>query len=205
MTSAFLFDIGNVILPFDFSIAAHRISPHCDLEPEAAFREVSQLTDSLELGHLDAPGFIAEASKRIGYWGTPEFFHDSFADIFNPNDRIISLIERIHAAGVPLHLLSNTNPIHVSFFESAYPVFGLFEGRIYSHEVGAMKPDPKIYEITLSRLELDPATTIYIDDLAANCEAGREAGLISLQYLPDDPDSFYEELERHLPPSVQGT
>jgi HAD superfamily hydrolase (TIGR01509 family) len=45
-----------------------------------------------------------------------------------------------------------------------------------------MKPDPAIYERARSDLRLVPERTVYIDDNAANCVAGGEAGFLSIPY-----------------------
>lgn len=192
MTEAFLFDIGNVILPFDFTISARKLAARSAVSAEEVLALVSPLTVDLELGRLSPEDFIAAASERIGYAGDPGFFHSAFADIFDPNLPMVAFIESLKAEGIPLYLLSNTNGIHASFFESAYPVFGLFDGGIYSHEVGLMKPDPAIFELAKTALSLDPAATIYIDDLAANCEAGAAAGFRSVVYARDRHAEFIE-------------
>lgn len=194
MPKAFLFDIGNVIIGFDFTITAQKLASKCDVSPDEAFRRVAQLTDRLECGQLSAETFIAEASDRIGFQGSRFEFRSAFEDIFTLNQPIVELIESLHQREIPLHLLSNTNPIHVPFFEKTYPVFNCFEGRIYSHEVGCMKPNPEIYRIAIDTLTLEPAETVYIDDLPANCAAGREAGLESICYNKDEHDAFLAQV-----------
>ncbi|HRQ90040.1 MAG TPA: HAD family phosphatase [Bacteroidia bacterium] len=196
--TAFLFDIGNVILPFDFTISARKLAARSAVSAEEILALVSPLTVDLELGRVSVDDFTAAASERIGYTGEPDFFRSALADIFDPNLPMIAFIEALKAEGVPLYLLSNTNRIHADFFEAAYPVFGLFDGGIYSHEVGLMKPDPAIYELAKTTLPLDPARTIYIDDLAANCVAGAAAGFQSVVYARERHAEFLDEVAAML-------
>ncbi|MEM6278636.1 MAG: HAD family phosphatase [Verrucomicrobiota bacterium] len=198
MVRTCLFDIGNVILAFDFRKAAQKIEPFSNCSADEGLALVSTLTDPLERGEITTDEFYDEASRMIGYHGERSFLKRSFEDIFEVNEPIVRLIESLHSNGVPLHLLSNTNGIHVPFFESTYPVFDCFEGRIYSHEVGCMKPDPEIYKIATKQLDLSPATTLYIDDLPANCEAGRAAGFFTVQYDRDKHDAFLIEIAQTL-------
>ena len=198
MSRAFLFDIGNVIIAFDFGIAARKLAAHIEVSADEALRRVTELSIPLELGDLTTDEFISEASNMIGYRGTPEFFRDSIADIFELNTPIVRFIEEQKAAGAPLFLLSNTNGIHVPFFEAKYPVFGLFDGRIYSHEARLMKPDPKIFIHTIETLDLDPANTIYIDDKPENIAAGIAAGFTSIIYDPNKHEAFIREVSPHL-------
>lgn len=196
MSPAFLFDIGNVILSFDFSKAAERLSPKCRLSPEEGLREVAPLVDPFERGEMTPEQFIAVASNKMGYEGSAEEFRAAFEDIFDLNERVVELIESLDRRDHPLHLLSNTNRLHVPYFERTWPVFERFSGRIYSCDVGVMKPDPEIFRITIDSLDLDPGSTIYIDDLPANCEAGAEAGLRAIPYARERHDDLLAELER---------
>jgi len=182
MPDAYLFDIGNVIITFDFRKAARKIAPLSTVTPDELLARVTPLTNSLELGQLSPEAFIEAASETTGYTGSPAFFRAAFEDIFELNEPMVAFIETLKKEGKPLYLLSNTNGIHVPFFEATYPVFGLFDGRIYSHEVGFMKPDPAIYEVVKNTLPLVAERTVYIDDVEANCAAGREAGFIAVLY-----------------------
>lgn len=47
---------------------------------------------------------------------------------------------------------------------------------VYSHEVGLKKPDPAIYELAQRRLGVEPHEVVFLDDVAANVDAAREAG-----------------------------
>lgn len=190
MPDAYLFDIGNVIITFDFSKAARKIAPLSAVAPEELLARVTPLTVSLELGHLSPEAFIEEASETIGYTGSSSFFRAAFEDIFELNEPMVAFIETLKKEGSPLYLLSNTNGIHVPFFEATYPVFDLFDGRIYSHEVGFMKPDPAIYDVVKNTLPIAAGRTVYIDDLAANCEAGRDAGFLAVHYSAPHHDEF---------------
>ncbi|GER91492.1 hypothetical protein KDW_56540 [Dictyobacter vulcani] len=48
---------------------------------------------------------------------------------------------------------------------------------IYSHEVGLLKPDPRIYALTCARLEVEPAEMIFLDDYEPNVIAARVSGI----------------------------
>ncbi|MDF1657938.1 MAG: HAD family phosphatase [Verrucomicrobiales bacterium] len=193
MVNAYLFDIGNVIIAFDFMKAARKIESLSNCPAEEILARVSTLTDTLEMGKITPEQFYDRTIKMIDYQGDRDFLSASFEDIFELNGPMVEFIEARHAEGIPLHLLSNTNGIHVPFFEKTFEVFDCFDGRIYSHEAGCMKPDPEIYQIVKRTLPLDPATTLYIDDLPANCEAGREAGFLTAQYDLGNHEAFLRD------------
>lgn len=86
----------------------------------------------------------------------------------------------------PLYLLSNNNEAHWEDVNTKYPDFvGLFRHHFLSHLLRVGKPDPRIFEAAdkvimadcVARGEAyDPAETMFVDDLEANCEAARKHG-----------------------------
>jgi 2-haloacid dehalogenase len=54
---------------------------------------------------------------------------------------------------------------------------------VVSGEVGLLKPDPRIFRLAIERCALDPARTVFIDDVADNVAGGRSVGLHALQFV----------------------
>ena len=196
MSYSLLFDIGNVIIGFDFQISVRRIAGMCAVEPEQIFQSVEELKDDFESGKISPDQFLDQAIEKTGYTGERDFLIRAFQEVFELNEPMASLIEAESARGTPLYLLSNTNGIHVPYFLKTYSIFDRFDDAIYSHEVFAMKPDPKIYEIAISKLQLNPGKTIYIDDLPENCAAGRLHGLQAIDYNMTEHARFLERFEK---------
>lgn len=181
MIQAFIFDIGNVLLHFDFAPAVEHFRTHSQIPFEAAHDELERVKLSYERGGLSTDAFIDEIGSVLGYQGTREEFVEAYQNIFTPIEATHQLAASL-SAHYPLYLLSNTSQLHVDFFEREYSVFQYFSGSVYSHLVNLSKPEPGIYQLTLERFQLDPARTVFIDDLPANIAAGREAGLHAIQY-----------------------
>jgi putative hydrolase of the HAD superfamily len=182
MLRAFLFDIGNVLLHFDFNIALRKIAAHCD---GLAFAELSALLEpaksQFEDGRVDRKAFLQAAFAALQYRGTEAQFVAAWEDIFEENKPMTALVERLHGR-FPLYLLSNTNDLHVDYFLRRYPVFTHFSGRVFSHEVRAAKPHPEMYRIACQQLGLEPVKTFFIDDLLPNIETARSLGFRTHHY-----------------------
>ena len=58
------------------------------------------------------------------------------------------------------------------------------------------KPDPRIYQLACSRLAVEPAAAIFLDDIGANLKPARELGLKTIKVA--DPFEALGELERAL-------
>jgi len=71
-----------------------------------------------------------------------------------------------------------------------------FDEMIISAEVGMMKPDPRIYQLALERLKVEPGEAVFVDDFAINVEGARAVGMHAVQFTA--PDKMAEELNRLL-------
>lgn len=58
-----------------------------------------------------------------------------------------------------------------------------FDTIVASGDVGYVKPQPEIYEIAATRLEVQPSECLFIDDIADFCEAARGVGMHAIQFL----------------------
>lgn len=195
MLHDFLFDIGRVILNFDFNLGVERIQDRCSkVSAHGILPAIADLTFELESGQITTEEYVAQVKERLGFSGTIDDFIRAFEDIFTLNEEIEQLIVHLKNQGHRLFLLSNTNGIHVPFFTREYTVFEHFAGAVYSHEVGVMKPDSEIYQIAIEKFDLDPARTVYIDDSDDNIAGGRKLGLQAIRYEPGQHQELLGQL-----------
>ena len=78
--------------------------------------------------------------------------------------------------GIPTYIFSNTNDLAVLHVRQRYPFFAGFNGYVFSHEHGAMKPDPRLYEVVERETGRSGGEIAYLDDRPENVEAGRARG-----------------------------
>lgn len=76
-----------------------------------------------------------------------------------------------------------------------YDFLHWFDGRVVSGEEKTRKPFKEIYDIILTRFNLLPAETIFIDDNMRNIKAAEELGIISIHFT--SPESLHSELIKH--------
>jgi epoxide hydrolase-like predicted phosphatase len=71
-----------------------------------------------------------------------------------------------------------------------------FDQMIISAEVGLMKPDARIFQLALERLNVAPAEAVFVDDFAVNIEGARAVGMYAILFT--QPAATLEELKRLL-------
>ena len=194
----FLFDIGKVLLNFDFLPSLAKLLPP-GLIPR--FDRIATLLDrriEFETGALDPDEFVTWALGVLQSQATPDEFRDAWRNVFFPVEPMWPTVRRLAAEGHRLILFSNTNALHCPWVFGEFPEFGVFKEAVLSFEVGAMKPDPRIYQHAIGAYQLDPARTRYIDDLPENIARGREFGFRCFQYDLTDHAAFERWLAAEL-------
>lgn len=175
---AVIFDLGKVLLDFDYRIAVRRLLPRCR-SSEAHLRQVltgEPLLVDYETGLLSTAEFFARLQPLIGYTGTYEEFRLGFGDIFTPIEPMVALHAELRQRGIPTYLLSNTNEMAVEYVRSQYPWFGTFDGLVLSYEHRVMKPAPAIYEAAERLSRLAGPDLFYFDDRDENVQAAWARG-----------------------------
>jgi HAD superfamily hydrolase (TIGR01509 family) len=173
-----VFDLGNVFLRFDYSIAARRIAARSAVSPEQVLELInhSPLIYRFECGQIAWEELFLELQRLTGFTGTRDEFAHAFCDVFTPIEPMIQLNRQLRSCNVPTYIFSNTNEVTIEFIRRSYPFFAEFDGYVFSYEHGAMKPDPRLYEVVERLTGKRGAEIFYLDDLPQNVAAGVARG-----------------------------
>ncbi len=166
-----VFDLGKVLLDFDYGIAARAFTSHCKSTPEE-LRDLltSPLLLRYETGLISKKQFYQEVCKSTGFCGNIGDFSGFFADIFTPIEPMINLQASLRRAGIPTYIFSNTNELAIDHIRHRFSFFTNFDGYILSYEHGAMKPDAKLYEEVERQCGQNGCNILYLDDRPENIE-----------------------------------
>jgi glucose-1-phosphatase len=192
---AVIFDLGNVLVKVDEAFGLKRLGARVKKPPEeveAYFRR-TPYTVELAMGKMTKRGFFHMVARDLAFDGTYDEFADIWSTIFSPIEPMIALAEGLREK-LPRLLLSNTNIIHMEHIYRQFPFVSEFDQQILSYEVGLLKPDSAIYRHTLVVSGLNPARTLFIDDLRVNVDAARAMGIRGLHF--EDAGQVKAELEK---------
>ncbi len=192
-----VFDLGKVLLDFDYGIASRKIAARGNLAAEAVkqFIDHSPLLFRYETGLLTKAQFFGEICSATGFCGALEEFSEFFSDIFVPIDPMIALQADLRRTGIPTFIFSNTNELAVEHVRKKFSFFNNFDGYILSYEHGAMKPDSKLYEVVEKKSGRSRSEILYLDDRPENIAAGAARGWqVILQESPEKSRSAIASL-----------
>jgi glucose-1-phosphatase len=173
-----VFDLGKVLVDFDYSIAARRIAARSTQPPENldVFLSSSPALIQFETGLINRRRFFEQVRNATGFLGDIGEFGGVFADIFTEISPMIALHSELRRRGLKTYIFSNTNDLAIEHIRRNFPFFENFDGYIFSYEVKAMKPDAPIYEALEQMTGKRGDEIIYIDDRAENIAGGAARG-----------------------------
>jgi glucose-1-phosphatase len=181
---ALLFDLGKVLIDFDFETGVQALHAACAISRE-------QLEDVLwdenwirryergEISTTEFHNYLCETADLK--MAMPEFCR-TWSSVFAPKPIISDELLRALKTKYPLILISNTNEAHIEFIRSAYGVLDYFDHHIFSYQVGSLKPDRKIFERAIAASGCAAESLFFTDDRAENIVAARDLGMHAHQF-----------------------
>jgi len=190
-----VFDLGDVLIPFDYSIAVQRLNK---IEKNLGntflkfLKENYELHRSFERGDLTKETFTSIMCNALENKIDEETFCKIYSEIFTVNENVVSLLPRLKK-NYKLALLSNTNEIHTKYGWERYSFLQHFDKLILSHEVNAVKPEEKIYKTVEACTKLLPQEHLFIDDVLEYVNGAKKSGWDGIQFI--GYENLVEELK----------
>jgi putative hydrolase of the HAD superfamily len=183
--SVVVFDLGNVLLPFDYNIIIRKfekIEPGLGEKFYQLYKDNYEIHRKFEKNELSEDEFLSVMLEWLDDKVTAEEFKEIYSNIFVLNNKLINLLPNLKI-NYKLVILSNTNSIHQKYGYQNCEFLKLFDKLILSHEVGAVKPEEKIYKAVEEYTGGKPEAHIFIDDIPEYVRGAKNLGWDAVQYL----------------------
>jgi epoxide hydrolase-like predicted phosphatase len=195
---AILFDIGGVLVrTIDRAprqALAERLGMSAsDLEALVFGGESGQ---QAQLGQVDEAEQWAYACRQVN-WPVERAveFRMQFFGGDELDAALLAYIRRLHQA-YKTGIISNAMNGTRALIEGSWAMTPLFDAVVLSGEVGVMKPDPRIYQLALARLEVQPGQAVFIDDFQHNIDGARAVGMQGIRFR--NPEQLMADLDALL-------
>jgi FMN phosphatase YigB (HAD superfamily) len=185
-----LYDLGNVILPFNHFQIAEKLSRFSQrIEFQNPAKIFSYLFDfekgavnGYEVGKVSSLEFFQSLKEFLQLSLSFEEFIPIWNDIFLENQEVSQII--LSQKGKwKLGLLSNTNPLHFDYILSKFPIIRVFDQWILSHEVGFKKPAIEIYQNAIEWATVEPRKILFVDDMKKHVEVAVSLGMQGIHFI----------------------
>lgn len=183
--SAIVFDLGQVIVPFDYKPFVDKVNKHKQGIGEKfleLYKANYQTHRDFEKGKIPEEIFIYQMLKYLDNVIDGETFCKYWSDIFSLDEKMVSLLYQLKP-NYKLYLISNTNSIHKKYGFEHYEFLKLFDHLFLSHEVGFIKPEKEIYQAVENISGYNPEEHIFIDDILEYVNAAKNLGWDGVQFL----------------------
>ncbi len=191
-----VFDLGGVILTLDRNEAVRRfLSVGVERAEELLdpYHQKGIFLD-LEEGKLSREEFYDALRKVSGKYISNEDIDYGWLGFIQDTPLYkLEMLEKLRKS-YRLYLLSNTNPIIMSwadssrFSEKGKPLSEYFDKIYLSYQLGVTKPHSNIFEFLIADSGIIPSETLFIDDGLANVEMGKKQGMQVFQ--PQNGEDF---------------
>lgn len=199
MIKALVFDVGGVLVrTADWSLREAWEDKlglqRGELEPLV---HGNALNEQQERGELGYDEFWRRTAARLGI---PAAQIDTFRREFYAGDAVntglIRAIKGWRKRGLKTGIISNAPPILRQTLTAQYNIARFFDVITISGEVGARKPDPRIYQRALADLGARADEAVFVDDLPPNIAGANAIGMKGVLFTQNEP--VIEALQREL-------
>ncbi|XP_077164824.1 acyl-CoA dehydrogenase family member 10 isoform X2 [Paroedura picta] len=202
---AVIFDMGGVLLPSPFKLAAEWEAQNC-VSPGTLRQALISGGENrpwmkFMRAELSPEEFLHEFEQqctRIAGSSVPvaSFFSALTSDAKSKQHPMMTeAIKCIRTEGLKTAVLSNN--FYLPSGESFLPLDRKqFDVIIESCREGICKPDPRLYKVCLERLGVPAKECVFLDDIGQNLKTAAQLGIKTVKV--DDPDSAIRELEACL-------
>lgn len=176
-----IFDLGRVLVDFDFKKAIRDIKRYSPLSEEQIqhFFETTPLWDAYERGTVSSETFFLKLCEGLELKGlTFDVFKPMWCDIFTLKEDSVALVQALRGQ-YRLAMLSNVNEMHWTFIRDRHDFMQWFEIPIASYAVGLRKPEAAIFQYVLDKAGVPAQKAIFTDDLEAHTKAAEAVGIRS--------------------------
>lgn len=188
MSRLVCFDLGRVLVRISdgwgdaferAGLSSLRGDVEARLRDDMLRRAVEVHVHALEHGHITPDDFHRDSAALLGV-DADDIARTTDAFVHGAYPGATALLDELHAAGVRLACLSNTNARHWQLMEGwcapEDQILRRIDLRCASHELNLRKPSARIYEALEQRAGVQGTDIVFFDDLAANVAAASARG-----------------------------
>lgn len=188
-----IFDLGGVLLNLDYNLTIQAFENLGIDDAENLFSQKNQTSffDDFETGKITSEQFRTEIRSHLKKTVSDNQIDDAWNTMLLdfPKARF-DFLQKV-SKSYRIFLLSNTNQIHMNWFKNyvndlfgTNVFFDLFEVPYLSNEMGLRKPHQEIFDFVIQQNQLNPPTTLFIDDSPQHLVGAKSAGLQTVWLEP---------------------
>lgn len=180
-----IFDLGNVLIRWDPRFLYKQIFGDDEAAMEFFLTEVchTEWNEQQDKGRLWADAVAEAIERHPTHEANIRAYVDRWTEMIpGAIEETVVILQQLRDLNI--RLLAMTNWSHESFpvAEQRFHFLSWFEGIVVSGREKMMKPNPAIYKLIIERYQLNPASTVFIDDSVRNVKAADDQGIKGIHF-----------------------
>ncbi len=194
-----ILDFGNVLTENQNKNAYHSLLQQLGVKPQEFFPAWSSHRLDYDKGLLDTQQYWAKVlsdlsvpqAMDLAAQNWEHYLETDIASFNYPREELASLTRECIDAGIKTAILSNMPPKVGILWDQLWPWLETIPVRIWSGDVGMIKPHPDIYLLAEEKTGSQPEDILFVDDLSANIAGAAQRGWRTLHFI-DAPQGIRE-------------
>lgn len=178
------FDLDGVYFPNGKANFISALGKLGVLEDEAkrVFLKSPQMNQEYKNGKITDEEFWTWAASE---WKLDKPWQDVvrlMIDSYDVNENIVAIVKDLRSKGYKTAICTNNFPARINGLQDRFGFLDNFDIKVVSYEVGACKPDKKIFEELVKKSQVEPSSIVFADDNPDSLSGAKEVGITTFLY-----------------------
>lgn len=130
--------------------------------------------------------------KEFGVKISLEDISQLYMNSYQVNNNVVNVVKNVRKLGIKTCICTNNYPTRINALNKKFNFLNDFDVQIFSYQVGAMKPDLKIFQSLIKKTNCLPNEIVFADDKQSNVDAAVSLGINAFLY--SDFSTFLKKL-----------
>jgi putative hydrolase of the HAD superfamily len=145
-------------------------------------------------GELSEDQFWDFVRSSLGVTLNNDQIFQLLADNYQVNQNVVDTVKKVRKLGIKTCICTNNFPTRINALDQKFNFLSDFDVKVFSYQVNAVKPDPKILRALIDQSACDPSEIFYADDKQANVDSALSLGINAILYT--DFNGFVAQLRK---------
>ncbi|OGM13038.1 hypothetical protein A3A76_01890 [Candidatus Woesebacteria bacterium RIFCSPLOWO2_01_FULL_39_23] len=162
-------------------------------EAKRVFLQSDEMNKFYKEGKMTDDEFWTWAAKEWKLDKSPKELMDLLVSGYEVDENVVETVKKVSSNGYKTLICTNNFPARINGLQERFHFLDNFDAYVFSYEVGATKPSPKIFEELVKKSGVKANEIIFADDNNDNLAGARQVGIQAFFY--EGFDKFLEKLK----------
>lgn len=194
MIKAVTFDLDGVYFTQDSIDAFIKKFPKKITDPDRMIYVLAKSDEMAKFkkGILTETDYWSYVQEEFDIKISLEEISQLFMDSYKTDPNVVEVVKKVRNLDIKTCICTNNYPTRINALHQKFNFLNDFDVQVFSYQVGAMKPDVKIFQSLIEKSGCQPNEIIFADDKQSNVDVALSLGINAFLYT--DFSSFLKNL-----------